>query len=248
MANRWDISQYRGDDACNDPASGGRCKALGPPGVPSGSFPFRSLQGTVWEMSWRSLYTVRWIVVACLLAHCSDPPLAPERRVVPAERPSGPSRNPGGTPSQAALDSLRAWFAGRGVTLPAEIPAEPAGKVAKVAQTTERLLGDGSSDGWVNFWDVWSLFQHLTNGYTFDWYYLDAFDIDRDGDADWIDLGLLGDYLYRDPPPPNTYGIGLPIAPAVTASLDPDPLTVDFVADGTDWKRFVVHGSPGAPR
>ena len=69
---------------------------------------------------------------------------------------------------------------------------------------------------------------------------LDLLDIDRNGKTDWIDLGLLGQHMYGVPTPPNTYGIGLPLTPEITASLSPEPTGFDFKDDGI-WHRFTVN-------
>ena len=156
-----------------------------------------------------------------------------------SDEASSPTHSP---PPEADYRAMTAWFAERGITLPSTPPPGPR-PAAKVAQDS-RILGDGSGDGLVNFWDAWSLFQHLTDGHTFDWFDLDAFDINRNGAADWIDLGLLGDYLYGSKA--NPHGIGQPMAPAVTASIDPSPRSVTFVADGEDWKKFTVRVTGGA--
>ena len=78
--------------------------------------------------------------------------MAPERRVAPAEGQfTGHPGSPGGNPTPAQIDSLRSWLAGQGVTLPEVLPARaPAAKTSQ----TDRLLGDGSGDGYVNFWDA----------------------------------------------------------------------------------------------
>ena len=76
-----------------------------------------------------------------------------------------------------------------------------------------------------------------------DW---DLLDIDRDGDHDFDDLAVLGNHLYKIPQPPNTYGIGRPVAAPITASLDPSPQSVRFEADGEDWRKFTVRVTGGA--
>ncbi len=132
------------------------------------------------------------------------------------------------------------WFEGRGITLPDRPPApEPAGKAAQEIA----ILGDGTGNGSVSFWDLWHLWNHLTQGmgivsFTLN---MNAYDIDRDGDVDWIDLGFLGDYLYGGSGD-NPHDIGQPIKEDLEASLSPHPDTLNFVADGA-WKRFVVHVS-----
>lgn len=183
--------------------------------------------------------TIRWLAAGCLLVSCDGPPTAP---TTPAEHaPVSRPGSPGGAlpyPSEIPAD-MRAWFLERGVQIPAKPPPAPAAKVAKAAQD-ERLLGDGDSNGFVGFWDLWWLWNYLTEGYSLSSLDLDLLDIDRDGDADWIDLGLLGNHLYAIPTPANAYGIGEPLAPDLVISLSPDPTTVNFVADGLIWHRFTL--------
>ncbi len=108
---------------------------------------------------------------------------------------------------------MRTWFAERGVQLPASLPPVPAGKAAATAQ--ERLLGDGSQNGAVNFYDLVGLWSALRAPvWHADWYVrhfdMDLLDIDRSGGRpDWFDLGLLGDFLYGTGD--NPHGIGLPV-------------------------------------
>ena len=151
------------------------------------------------------------VVVVCLLAACADPPMAPEPGVdTPAERPfSGHPESFGSTPTlpEAVPDSMRAWFAERGVTLPEKLAPRPA---AKAASDHERLLGDGNGDGKVDYWDLLYLWGRLTKGYTYSWVDWDLLDIDRDDDTDFDDLAILGKHLYESPRPPNTYRPGKP--------------------------------------
>lgn len=192
-------------------------------------------------MSWTSTRTTNWIAVVSLLAGCSGPPTAPEPRGAPAE-PATVDRpgSLGGTLPTSIPPDMRAWFAARGVQLPAMPP--PAAKVA----SSERLLGDGTGNGTVGWWDLWHLWNHLAEGYEGFTLDLDALDINRSGAPDWIDLGLLGDYLYGSGA--NPHGIGQPIASeTVTASLSPHSDAVSFDSDGEDWKRFTVQVTGGVP-
>ena len=66
-------------------------------------------------------------------------------------------------------------------------------------------------DGKVDYLDLWGLWAHLTKPHAMIVVDLDLLDIDRDSTADWIDLGLLGDYLYGSKA--NPHGIGDSIAP-----------------------------------
>ena len=104
---------------------------------------------------------------------------------------------------------MRAWFGRRGVTLPASAPPEPAAK----GVSDERLLGDGSGNGRVNYYDLFGLWQYLRGVI---WYAanmdLELLNIDRSpGNPDWFDLALFGDFLYGSGE--NPHGIGLPLAP-----------------------------------
>ena len=137
---------------------------------------------------------------------------------------------------------MRAWFVARGVQLPDSLPMAPAAKAAQ----SDRLLGDGDGNGYVNFWDLFYLWNRLTDGYNWSWMDWDLLDINRDGSHGFDDLAILGDHLYKIPQPPNTYGIGQPVAAPITASLSPSPRSVRFEADGEDWKRFTVRVTGGA--
>ena len=132
---------------------------------------------------------------------------------------------------------MKAWFEDRGVVLPAVPPAFPALKPAATAQD-ERILGDGSGNGAVTWWDLWYFWHHLTGGYDDFSLDLDLLDIDRNGKTDWVDLGLLGDYLFGTGS--NPHGIGQPLSSSITASLSPDPTGFDFKDDGI-WHRFTVN-------
>ena len=207
-------------------------------------------------MPWTSTRTSRWVAVACLLAACSDAPVAPERRVVPAERSlSGHPRSPGGPPllPEAAPDSLRAWFAERGVTLPADPqPLDPAAKVAQ----DQRLLGDGDGNGRVNYSDLLYLWGHLTRGYSYYWVDFNYLDIDRDGDNDWDDLSILGKHLYANPRPPNTYGIGRPLTSDAEVPDTSFDIELEYVGEFSArykhlfelaagrWEAVIVEGLP----
>ena len=135
---------------------------------------------------------------------------------------------------------MKAWFEDRGVVLPAVPPAFPALKPAATAQD-ERILGDGSGNGAVTWWDLWYFWHHLTGGYDDFSLDLDLLDIDRNGKTDWVDLGLLGDYLFGTGS--NPHGIGQPLSSSITASLSPDPTGFDFKDDGI-WHRFTVNVDP----
>ena len=90
--------------------------------------------------------------------------------------------------------------------------------------------------GWLRGFDVWV--ERFANRPWAE----DAFDIDRDGDADWFDLALIGDYLYGSKA--NPHGIGQPMRPTqITASLSPDPTAVEFKSDEA-WHRFTLSVSP----
>ncbi len=143
----------------------------------------------------------RIALLAVLLAACSDEP----RRA-----PSSPIE-----PAHSDYAALVNWFAERGITLP-DAPPSPDGPAAKAAQDG-RLLGDASGNGSVSFYDLWVLFQYLSGEVYFAQHFdMDALDIDRDGDNDWIDLALLGDFLFGSGE--NPHGIGQ----AMEARL-PDP-------------------------
>ena len=140
------------------------------------------------------------LLAVALATACGTPPVAPPPSQAPTE------------PSQAAFDSLRAWFAERGVPLPEQLP--PPEEAAKPALDRPPLLGDVTGNWRVTLWDLWPLWDHLTRyrlrpaGY----YDMDLVDIDRDGDNDWRDLMLLGQHIFeRQDDEPNPYGIGLPI-------------------------------------
>ena len=182
----------------------------------------------------RRFHFAKWLGAVCLLAGCDGPPTAPEPRA-PAE-PASPDRPESlhGTPSQAALDSLRAWFATHhDIEVPRAWPAEEPAPAGKAAQTG-RILGDGDRNGHVGFWDLWWFWNHLTSGYSHSGLDLVALDIDQDGTAGWIDLGFLGDYLYGSQA--NPHGIGQPMVRPIIAVLDPPP---ELPAGGS-WKRFIV--------
>ncbi len=180
------------------------------------------------------------MALAALLLACADTP----HRPTPAAPVDG-------------HQALVAWFAQRGITLPDQPPHEPA---AKVAQDDERLLGDGSGNGRVNYWDVALLYGWLRG---FDaWvkrfearaWAPEAFDIDRDGDADWFDLALLGDYLYGSGD--NPHGIGGPLV-LPDATFDIELVFVGSLISGTSlsardqrlarraadrWERVITGG------
>ena len=164
---------------------------------------------------------------------------APDRAPSPAA-PTEPSSFPSTVPAD-----MRAWFAERGVVLPAQPPAEPAAKAAQ----DERLLGDGSGNGRVNYYDLWGLWEWLKGQKWFSRRFdMDLLDINRNGTPEWVDLALLGAHLYDDPTPPNTYGIGRPLrASRLTASLSPDPTTVE-IKDDAVWHRFTLNVDPSDAR
>ena len=111
---------------------------------------------------------------------CADPPT----------RPPAPSVAP--APTASDYQALAAWFAERDIILPEKMPPQAAAKPAGIAE----ILGDGYFDRAVDFWDLWGLWSHLTVPTGLLQLDLDLLDIDRDGTIGWIDLGLLGDYLY----------------------------------------------------
>ncbi len=117
---------------------------------------------------------------------------------------------------EQAYTEMRTWFAERGIELPIQRPSSERG--SPKATVDGRLLGDGVVDGWVNIFDVEGLWIHLSSP----WYHvpldLDLLDIDRDGVTGWIDLGLLGAYVWAemaDSGVSNPYGIGLPLRPSL---------------------------------
>ena len=149
-----------------------------------------------------------------VLSSCSDDrkPTAPEK---PAAAVDGMNASDYG--------EMSVWFAKRGIVLPEEMPAPDA--VAKPAARSVRILGDVSKDGRVSSWDLSVLWYHLrgstyyANSARYDF---DLVDIDRDGDNDWTDLMLLGEYLYLQPRL-NLYGIGRALP-----DDDDDPLRISF--------------------
>ncbi len=125
--------------------------------------------------------SVLLLAMTLLSSSCTDPPAQPTE---PDDRAS----------SYAALV---AWFAQRGIVLPAEqFAPEPAPKAAQDDEE-EILLGDVTRNGRVTSWDLTVLWHYLTR-YDFmaSYYDMDILDIDRDGDTDWVDLRHLGEYLY----------------------------------------------------
>ena len=134
------------------------------------------------------------VFFALSLAACSDAP----------DPPSSPTSPPGD------YAALAAWFAERGIDLPAEVPAPE--EAAKPALDRPPLLGDVTGNQRVTLWDLWPLWDHLTR-YRLrpaNYYDMDLLDIDRDLDNDWRDLMLLGQHIFENPPA-NPYGIGLPL-------------------------------------
>ena len=57
---------------------------------------------------------------------------------------------------------------------------------------------------------------------------MDLLDIDRDGDTDWTDLKLMGEYL-SDPEQGNLYGIGLQVE---------RPFNIDLVFKGPGFAQY----------
>ena len=161
------------------------------------------------------------------LSGCAEPPPSP----------TSPS------PDQQDYRRLVSWFSERGVVLPSELPArEPAAKAATDDDDEgERHLGDANGNGVLNFWDLWPLWHYFTGfAYMAEYYDFDLLDIDRDGDNDWDDLKYFGEFLYGGTGE-NPWGIGLPLAPSIRASLSPDPGETRFTAEGTLWHRFTLH-------
>ena len=105
-----------------------------------------------------------------------------------------------------AQKDMKTWFADRGIAIDSDPPPEQA---AKPAEDYEPLLGDVTGNGTVTLWDLRVLWNYLISSDAPRWYDMDLLDIDRDGDADWNDLKLMGEYL-SDPERGNLYGIGLP--------------------------------------
>ena len=127
---------------------------------------------------------LRAVLGACLLAVACDRP--------PTE------------PTEITDQDMRTWFDEKGIQLPPERPEQTA-----KASDGERLLGDVTGNGTVTLWDLRVLWNYLISSDAPRWYDMDLLDIDRDGDADWGDLKLLGEHL-SDPERGNLYGIGLP--------------------------------------
>ena len=124
-----------------------------------------------------------WMVLVVLLASCERTAMKPE-----------------------AQKDMKTWFADRGIAIDSDDP--PPEQAAKPADEA-RLLGDVTGNGTVSLWDLRALWECLISGDAPHWYDMDLLDIDRDGDADWNDLKLMGEYL-SDPERGNLYGIGLP--------------------------------------
>ena len=61
-------------------------------------------------------------------------------------------------------------------------------------------------------------------------------DINGDESVDWIDLGLLGNYITSGA---NPYGIGSEVHVGLTAELSPSPTDAVFDSDG-EWQTFAV--------
>ena len=169
------------------------------------------------------------LALIATLSSCSDD-----------SKPTSPSIGPtiADSLAVAAADSLGAseygkmvaWFAERGIALPAKPPAKaeaPLAAVAKPAATDTRLLGDATGNGEVNYWDMWPLWHYLTG---FRWmtqqFDFDMLDIDQDGDTDWDDLSYLGKYLYVSGAP-NPYRIGEPLGPDPSTSYNIDLVFVE---------------------
>ena len=128
-------------------------------------------------------------------------------------------------PTQPDIDvsghgAMVAWFAERGITLPAEPPVRPEPPAqppaGKAAQDTEKILGDANGNGEANYWDLFLLWQYLSLPFDFlpEHFDFDMLDIDRDGDYDWDDLKYLGEYIYVDGAP-NPHRIGEPLTPPI---------------------------------
>ncbi len=124
-------------------------------------------------------------------------------------------------PDAASHQEMAAWFAERGITLPSEPPAKA---VAKPAANDQKILGDATGDGEVDYWDISPLWLVLSGAVWpyggVDW---DLLDIDRDGDRDWDDLQYLGEYIFSSSfSPPNPYRIGesLGLDPATSYNID----------------------------
>ena len=128
----------------------------------------------------------RMVILALFLGACDRPSTRPD----PVEYPD-----------------IHTWFSERGI----QLPAEELEQTAKASSDSERLLGDVTGNGTVSLWDLRALWDVLTTGDTPRWYDMDLLDIDRDGDTDWTDLKLMGEFL-TNPERGNPYGIGLPLA------------------------------------
>ncbi len=107
---------------------------------------------------------------------------------------------------EAQQMDMKTWFADRGIAIDSDPPPEQAAKPADEA----RLLGDVTGNGTVSLWDLRALWECLISGDSPHWYDMDLLDIDRDGDTDWTDLKLMGEYL-SNPEAGNLHGIGLSV-------------------------------------
>ena len=126
--------------------------------------------------------------------HSPSPPVAPQTAHSPPARSVKEAENIE-WPTTVPAD-MRAWFLECGITLPAEPPTALAAAAKASVVEVERILGDGNMDGFVSWLDLWGLWAWLTIPDNVTGLDLDLLDINRDGNTNWDDLGLFGDYLF----------------------------------------------------
>ena len=117
-----------------------------------------------------------------------------------------------------------------------DLPPEPQ-PTAKPLEDHHAILGDVTRNGVVEAEDVFALLGHILNPAT-SGLGGSAFlgDINGDDTIDWVDLGLLGDYVISGD---NPYGIGREVEMELTAELTPSPSDAVFLTDG-QWQTFAV--------
>ena len=117
-----------------------------------------------------------------------------------------------------------------------DLPPEPQ-PTAKLLEDHHSILGDVTRNGTVDAEDVFALLGHILNSAT-SGLGGSAFlgDINGDDTIDWVDLGLLGDYVISGD---NPYGIGREVEMELTAELTPSPSDAVFLTDG-QWQTFAV--------
>ena len=118
-----------------------------------------------------------------------------------------------------------------------QTPTRPA---AKALDHVPTLLGDLSHDGEVSPVDATMLFGFVLAPETGLGLYGWLGDIDQDGDLDWVDIGLLGQWLTDGLPAKNAFGIGQVVELQQSVALvEPSPAFSFFENDGT-WHTFEV--------